>query len=508
MSDWQHGYVTDLPYTYGFYRECAPLWMDWVALLRGSEPPAATRRLLELGCGQGYGLCVMAAANPDHHFIGVDFNPEHIAHARGLARRTALTNIEFHEGDFIALANSHTLPWSPCDYLVSHGILSWVNSAVREAIFRIADRGLAPGGLAYFSYNALPGWLATHPVQHLMRQFADRTGVNAMSFDSALQALQRLKDVNAAVFSNQPGLNARLEQLQKHPKHQTNYLFHEYFNGAWSLFYCTQVADEAALGKLRYLGSATLPDNYDTLLPEAMRQMLDQAPDPALRELYKDLLINQSFRRDVFVRGVAPVWPGEQMALFAQRQVTLLQPPEAVALTFKTNLGEVTGRETVYRPIVEALTKGPCRLAELHKLLPDLNVSALVQAIGLLAHNGALGFCRPEAKSKAAIQFNQIVAESVARGAPYQYIALPGIGSGMALDEIQWMALDAYRQGAGTLEAMAQGVRTRLQGLNKSLLKDGQPLTTESELIAELSRRLEPFVTQTLPLLRRLGGVK
>lgn len=109
-TTWQHGYVTDMPYTFGFYRECAPNWLDWVALLKGSEPPQGTRRVLELGCGQGYGLCVMAAANPDHYFVGVDFNPEHIAHARSLAGRTGLNNIEFHEGDFILMAKASALP--------------------------------------------------------------------------------------------------------------------------------------------------------------------------------------------------------------------------------------------------------------------------------------------------------------------------------------------------------------------------------------------------------------
>lgn len=231
MTDWQHGYVTDMPYTFGFYKECAPHWLDWVALLRGSEPPTQARQMLELGCGQGYGLCVLAAANPGYQFVGVDFNPEHIAHARSLARRTGLKNIAFHEGDFMQLAAVSTLPWGTCDYVVAHGILSWVNETVRKAIFEIIDRCLTPGGLAYFSYNALPGWLATHPVQHLMRQFAERTGVNALSFDSALDVLQRLQDANAAVFSAQPGLKQRLAQLQQHPKQQSNYLYHEYFNG-------------------------------------------------------------------------------------------------------------------------------------------------------------------------------------------------------------------------------------------------------------------------------------
>ncbi len=508
MSDWQHGYVTDMPYTYGFYRECSPHWLDWIALLRGSEPQGDVKQVLELGCGQGYGLCVMAAANPDFHFHGVDFNPEHIAHARSLARRTGLKNIGFHEGDFLALASVSELPWSQCDYVIAHGILSWVNFEVRQAIFKITDRCLTPGGLAYFSYNALPGWLATHPVQHLMRQFADRTGVNAISFESALNALQTLKDADASVFNLQPGLVSRLDQLHKHPKDQTNYLYHEYFNAAWSLFYCTQVADEASVGKLRYLGSATIPDNYDAMLPEKMRQALDTAPDIALRELYKDMLINQSFRRDVFVRGQAPVWSGEQLTLFSERMITLLQAPEAVDLKFKTSFGEVGGREDVYKPIVQALSKGPMKIADLAKVLPDLNVGAVIQSIGMLAHGNAVGFHIANAKKKNAIQFNQVLAESVSRGAPYRFIALPGIGSGHAVDELQLMALDAYNKGANTLEAMAAGVEARLKGLNKSIAVDGQPVPYGTECVKELAVRLEPFVGKTLPMFKRLGAVK
>jgi SAM-dependent methyltransferase len=507
MTDWQHGYVTDMPYTFGFYKESAPNWLDWVALLRGSEPSPTVKNVLELGCGQGYGLCVMAAANPDLNFIGVDFNPEHIAHARSLVRRTGLKNAVFHEGDFVSMAETDLL-WSECDYVVAHGILSWVNFEVRHAIFKIIDKCLSPGGLGYFSYNALPGWLATHPVQHIMRQYADRTGINSISFESALNILNSLKDANAAVFRVQPGLVSRLEQLQKHPKDQSNYLYHEYFNGAWSLFYSTQVAEEASVGKLRFLGSATLPDNYDGMLPENMRKVLDSAPDPAMRELFKDLLINQSFRRDVLVRGQAPVWAGEQLNLLNQRMVTLLQNPENVSLKFKTSFGEVNGNESVYKPLLHELTKGPRNIAELTRVLPDMNVSSLLQAISMLAHEGAIGFYIHNAKKRPAQQFNQILAASVSRGAPYRFAALPGIGSGIVLDELQWMALDTYHQGANNLEGYAAGVDIRLRNLNKSLVRDGKPIAHGDEMINELRARLEPFVSTTLPMLKRLGGVK
>jgi len=74
--------------------------------------------------------------------------------------------------------------------------------------------------------------------------------------------------------------------------------------------------------------------------------------------------------------------------------------------------------------------------------LPNLNVGSLLQSLSLLAHGGAVGFYVRDANKKPAINFNQTLAELVSRGAPYRYLALPGIGTGINLDEIQWMAID------------------------------------------------------------------
>ena len=210
----------------------------------------------------------------------------------------------------------------------------------------------------------------------------------------------------------------------------------------------------------------------------------------------------------MFVRGVTPVWSGEQLNLFAQKMVTLTQEPEAIDLKFKTSFGEVTGHENVYKPIIEALSKGPMKISELSKALPSLNVGSILQSISLLAHGNAVGFFVPDAKKKPAIQFNQVIAEAVSRGAPYRYFALPSVGSGYTLDEIQYMALDAYNKGATTLEAMATGVEQRLKGLNKSILREGNPVPHGEETVKELTARLEAFVSKTLPMLKRLGGIK
>src|SRR5262247_2862419 len=100
--NWTGGYVADVAYTAGFYRETAPAHMAFAALALGRSPGRAFRphRVLELGFGQGFGLSLLAAANPDVTFEGYDFNPEHVAHARSLADGASLSNIVVAESSF------------------------------------------------------------------------------------------------------------------------------------------------------------------------------------------------------------------------------------------------------------------------------------------------------------------------------------------------------------------------------------------------------------------------
>src|SRR5689334_25303412 len=100
------GYVADLAYTAGFYPETAPAHIAFGALCRRRAPGLALRpsRVLELGFGQGFGLALLAAANPDVSFEGFDFNPEHVGNARKLIHAAALANITVTETGFAEAA--------------------------------------------------------------------------------------------------------------------------------------------------------------------------------------------------------------------------------------------------------------------------------------------------------------------------------------------------------------------------------------------------------------------
>ena len=125
-----HGYDASAGYTYGFCPEMAPDWLDLAATMAGSAPARASGdapfRYLELGCGQGMGLCLLAAANPQGQFVGVDFLPEHVDHGRAVAQAAGLTNIQFSDGDFVALAQQWPTAFGQFDYVTLHGVYSWI----------------------------------------------------------------------------------------------------------------------------------------------------------------------------------------------------------------------------------------------------------------------------------------------------------------------------------------------------------------------------------------------
>ncbi|HEX3342937.1 MAG TPA: class I SAM-dependent methyltransferase, partial [Polyangiaceae bacterium] len=125
----ESGYLRDVAYVRQFSKQLAPLALRAAAALNGfAPPPAEDFDYCELGCGTGDTVSTLAAAYPRGRFVGVDFNPEHVAFARALAERGGLANVRFLERDFAHLSRE-ALP--AFDYVCAHGVLSWVAPATR-----------------------------------------------------------------------------------------------------------------------------------------------------------------------------------------------------------------------------------------------------------------------------------------------------------------------------------------------------------------------------------------
>ena len=143
-----------LPYTEHAYAESHPDRLSVVARLAGWAPPdVATARILELGCGRGGNLLPMAAGLPGATLVGVDRSHRQIDEARSIATSAGVSNLTFVEASF-----EDPLSADPFEFVVAHGVCSWVAPAFRRALLRTIAGALAPSGVAYVSFNVLPGW--------------------------------------------------------------------------------------------------------------------------------------------------------------------------------------------------------------------------------------------------------------------------------------------------------------------------------------------------------------
>lgn len=178
MSDsgWSQGYVTDTIYADRFFRELSPAWLNYVAALCGASPRNLDRSFtyLDLGCGLGSSTIVNAGAFPAGEFHACDFNPAHIEGGQRHAGALGISNIQFHESSFQDLLLQQQLP--AFDFIVLHGVYSWVGAEARQAIRRIIDETVKPGGLVYLSYNCLPGWSIEAPLRKLLVELAATEG--------------------------------------------------------------------------------------------------------------------------------------------------------------------------------------------------------------------------------------------------------------------------------------------------------------------------------------------
>ena len=469
---WDHGYFSAASYTCGAYRELAPAWLDFAALLKGHQPPRGHEgeafSYLELGSGMGFGLCLLAAAYPEGQFTGIDFQPDHIVHSRRLAQRLGLANISFQEADFLSLAASPGPLAAAHHYVVAHGIATWICEPIQAALLQLASAALTPGGILYCSYNTFPGWLAATAYQHLANELRRGGAHSGQTLKGAAQQLTGLlgsTEAPSALAQAQPALRAKLAQI---PNQNAAYVLQEYGNEGWQPLYVADLHRRCAAHKLRFHASATLPENFLDLLPSNVRPAVLAETDPGLRQSLQDLAINQSFRRDLFLRGVASSTNNELRQRISGVMLRLLEAPATENYVFTTSFGQVSGAAERYRQLEQGLAGGPRSFGQ---LLEDTGIALpeLAKTVSLLLHAGRIGFDRCAcADFNRARQVNDQLLELILDGRPYDHLLAPGSGGAVVFSLVEALILDGQRRHHGGQE-LEQHLQQGLAGRGRSL---------------------------------------
>ena len=505
------GHYAELEYTSGCYHELGPAHLRFCGLIAGVDctvPAAPT--YLELGIGQGVSLAVHAATN-DGSFWGVDINPDHVAHARGLAEASG-GDLQLVAASFADFTKRPDLPLF--DVITLHGVWSWVSAASRQMIVDLIRNQLAPGGAVYLSYNCQPGWASRSPVRHLLKlghgRIAGASDAPERRIETAMEFMEDVAAADGRFFAENRPAASHAASLRKA---SAQYLGHEYLNADWHVPYFSEVAEALAGAGLEFVASARLLDRLDALtLPPAGVALMHRQTDPILRQSVRDYLVNQQFRPDVFAKEARPLFEAEQSERLNTQAFVLVCGLDEVDFELTGALGQVVLPEALYGPLAFCLASEnfrPKTMAEL-MALPDLAklrrgdvLTGLITLVGMGVVRPAQAFTpQTQARSQG---YNRLVLDRAVTGPHLTHLASPVVGGGILTPRSAQLFLRAWLEGARSTEEIAALVWQVFETTGERAVRNGRDLVSREDNLSALDGMARRFLDQTVPLYRALG---
>jgi SAM-dependent methyltransferase len=304
--------------------------------------PIERCRVLELGCASGGNLLPMADEFPKGEFVGLDLSPVQVEEGRRLAEGAGLGNAKLLAMDLMNVGPD----LGQFDYIIAHGLYSWVPPVVQEKVLQIFAVHLAPAGIGYISYNTLPGW-------HNRRMVRDILLRHTRGARDSRDAVARARRLLGALVESDPGENnapAALARAEARLQLSLGdmYIAHEPLaENLEAVYFETFVARLAQHG-LAYLAECRPNPMRRRMAMELPARLPELAGDRLAIEQYTDFFLGTQFRRSAVVRANVPQQPGEHDPTWVERLHlrTLAKPRAAggaidlapgVALAFVTN---------------------------------------------------------------------------------------------------------------------------------------------------------------------------
>lgn len=300
ISDIKNSY-DDLMYESGAFSQTAINNLEARARLMGLQPaPAANAKVLELGCSMGGNIITQALYYPDAEFTGIDLSGRQVAQGNAIIEKMGLENVRLEEKDILTVDES----FGKFDYIIVHGIWSWVPDAVKDKIFSICRNNLTEHGIAYISYNVYPGWKRQEQLREIM-YFSGRDVLEEPLEARTRKGLDALKAL-AEILENDKGLGGggKLPAIQKILNQNTYYVAHEYMEIFNDPIYVNGFIEWANRHRLAYIGDTDLHVSFVSWMAEHTRERILALAggDYIAKEFYSDILSDRQFRRSLLCR--------------------------------------------------------------------------------------------------------------------------------------------------------------------------------------------------------------
>ena len=288
----------ELPYESNPFPQSHPDRLATLGRLFGLSPAPVTRcRVLELGCASGGNLIPMAFHLPGSEFVGVDLSGRQVSTGSEVIEDLALKNIRIEHASVMDVNRSTGI----FDYIICHGVYSWVPDEVQDKILAIASENLAPQGIAYVSYNTYPGWHMREMIRHMMLYHANQFQETQERIDQARALVDFLAE-SVPAEDDPYGLLLQTE-LDNIRRSSDSYLFHDHMEVVNAPVYFYQFAERAERHRLQYLSEANFATVLTSGFPDEVAETLDRISDDLIRnEQYMDFVRNRLFRQTLLCR--------------------------------------------------------------------------------------------------------------------------------------------------------------------------------------------------------------
>jgi methyltransferase-like protein/cyclopropane fatty-acyl-phospholipid synthase-like methyltransferase len=282
------------PYVSYPFASTHPYHLMTLAKLFGlNTEPVETARILEIGCAAGNNILPLAVSYPKAHIVGIDLSKVQIDEANKQKESLKLDNIEFHAISITDVDDT----FGKFDYIICHGVFSWVPESVREKILEVCSKNLSDNGLSYISYNTLPGWNMVRSIRDMMVYHSQNFGTIQEKINQSKLLLKFV--VDSLEGSKSPYAEMLRSETELLSRQQDSYLCHEHLESTNQQFYFHDFMAIANKYKLQYVSDTSISNMYLGNMPPKAVEHLKTINDIVKTEQYMDFITNRRFRSTI-----------------------------------------------------------------------------------------------------------------------------------------------------------------------------------------------------------------